>query len=137
MASRVEMMPHFAMTRTRFSNHSVNMMPDTRRMIDEVRVGPYLDDMAVSRIKTTYSLDETSVRALERLAKRWDVSKSEALRRAIGMAASQKAEERDAIKTLNRLQRSVNGSKVDLQNWARRTRSTRRSSSAKREKTVE
>jgi len=93
--------------------------------------------MAVSKIKTTYSLDDATVRALERLAKRWDVSKSEALRRAIGIAASQEAEEGDAIKALNRLQRSVDRAKLDLQKWARRTRSTRRSSSAKREKTVE
>jgi hypothetical protein len=38
--------------------------------------------MAIT-IKSTYSLDVESVRSLELLARRWDVSKSEALRRMI------------------------------------------------------
>ena len=43
--------------------------------------------MAISTIKSTYSLDVGSVRTLETLAKRWRVSKTEVLRRAIRIAA--------------------------------------------------
>lgn len=39
--------------------------------------------MAIPKIKATYSLDVETVGALERVARRWGVSKSEALRRAI------------------------------------------------------
>jgi len=42
--------------------------------------------MSIPVIKGTYSLDVKTVRALETLARRWRVSKSEALRRAIQMA---------------------------------------------------
>ena len=45
-------------------------------------------DMAIMTIKSTYSLDVESVRVLEALAQRWDVSKSEVLRRAIRIAAT-------------------------------------------------
>ena len=40
--------------------------------------------MASTTIKGTYALDVETVRALERLAQEWDVSKSEALRRLPG-----------------------------------------------------
>lgn len=43
--------------------------------------------MATTTIKATYSLDPDTVRLLERTARRWRVSKSEALRRAIRAAA--------------------------------------------------
>jgi hypothetical protein len=39
--------------------------------------------MAIPKIKATYSLDAETVGALERVARRWGVSKSEAIRRAI------------------------------------------------------
>jgi hypothetical protein len=45
--------------------------------------------MAITSIRTTYALDLETVRALEKMAQRWDVSKSEALRRAIRLAADQ------------------------------------------------
>ena len=44
--------------------------------------------MAIPIVKATYSLDVNTVKALERMAKRWAVSKSEALRRAIRAAAA-------------------------------------------------
>ncbi|MCX5756671.1 MAG: ribbon-helix-helix protein, CopG family [Gemmatimonadetes bacterium] len=43
--------------------------------------------MAIPMIKATYTLDPDTVRALEAMARRLGVSKSEALRRAIGSAA--------------------------------------------------
>ena len=44
--------------------------------------------MAIPKIKATYSLDVETVRMLVHMARRWGVSKSEALRRA----ASQRKE---------------------------------------------
>ena len=46
------------------------------------RVWPYAMLMAVTTIKSTYLLDVESVRALEELARHWEVPKSEVLRRA-------------------------------------------------------
>ena len=48
-------------------------------------------------VKSTYSLDVDTVRQLEDLAKRWNTSKSAALRRAIRTAAEQ-APSDDSVK---------------------------------------
>ena len=64
--------------------------------------------MATTVIKTTYALDADVVRALERMAKRWGTSKSEALRRAIRAAAADAGEEDpDPVQALDRLQRTA------------------------------
>ena len=60
--------------------------------------------MAETVIKATYSLDVESVHTLEELARRWRVSKSEVLRRAIRGAAS---DDNPALVALERLQASV------------------------------
>ncbi len=83
--------------------------------------------MATETVKTTYSLDLETVRALEELARRWNVSKSEALRRAIRATATQQALEahRQAVKALDELQRSLgldNGAAVRWQKSARAER---------------
>jgi hypothetical protein len=97
-----------------------------------------LSTMAIPKIKATYSLGTDSVRALERMARRWGVSKSEALRRAIGIAAAHAEEEDgDAVTALGRLQRSAAVSESGARNWVRRTRATRRASSEKRGKSGE
>lgn len=44
--------------------------------------------MAIPKIKATYSLDPETIALLERVSRRWGVSKSEALRRAIQALAS-------------------------------------------------
>ncbi len=76
--------------------------------------------MARTSIKSTYSLDVESVRALEALAKRWSVSKSEVLRRAIRIAANEDVPTRNAaLDTLDRLQTSLRERKVDTAQWAR------------------
>ena len=46
-----------------------------------------LSTMAIPKIKSTYSLDVETVRTLESLARRWNVSKTEVVRRAIRAAA--------------------------------------------------
>jgi Zn-dependent peptidase ImmA (M78 family) len=90
--------------------------------------------MAVTTIKTTYSLDVETVEKLEELARRWNVSKSEALRRAIRAAtklAPPGAE--DAIRALDELQQSLEMSKDLARQWEKRTRDERRASSRRLE----
>jgi len=47
--------------------------------------------MAITTIRSAYALDVETTQVLERIAHRWKVSKSEALRRAIRAAEGQKA----------------------------------------------
>ena len=83
--------------------------------------------MASTTIKSTYSLDVESVRALEDLARRWRVSKSEALRRAIrSEAGRQPAGREDALAALDELQASLRSRNVDLEQWAQDVEAGRR-----------
>ena len=76
--------------------------------------------MATISIKSTYSLDVETVRALEGLARRWNVSKSEALRRIIRSAASrQSATGSEALNALDALQAAVRSGGIDLARWER------------------
>lgn len=77
--------------------------------------------MAVTSIKSTYSLDLDSVRTLETLADRWKVSKSEVIRRALRIAAmtGDDTEGDVALEALTRLQDRVRERGVDLDQWAR------------------
>jgi predicted transcriptional regulator len=90
--------------------------------------------MAVTTIKSTYSLDVETVKKLEELARRWNVSKSEAMRRAIRAAtklAPPGAE--DAIRALDELQQSLD-MRTDLaQKWEETARDERRASSKRLE----
>ena len=47
--------------------------------------------MAIPKIKSTYSLDVETARTLEALAQRWNVPKTEVLRRAIRAAAQEES----------------------------------------------
>ena len=79
-----------------------------------------LFDMATMTIKSTYSLDVESVRALETLARRWQVSKSEVLRRAIKKAAEEDASRVGGpLAALDELQTMVRERRVDLTEWER------------------
>ena len=91
--------------------------------------------MAVTTIKATYSLDPETTKALEEMARRWQVSKSEALRRAIRAAAEQEQPDaEDRVRTLDRLQRSLNLTRDRAKRWAVSARAERRSSSRRLEK---
>lgn len=69
-------------------------------------------------IKSTYSLDVGTVRALEELARHWNVSKSEALRRAIRSEAERQPSRADSrLRALRSLQESVSARDVDLDMW--------------------
>ena len=85
--------------------------------------------MAISTIKSTYSLDIESVRVLEALAQRWKVSKSEVLRRAIRLAAAGGYEEYDSkLNALDQLQSCVRERRIDLSKWANEIKSERQAS---------
>ncbi|MHC4956716.1 MAG: ribbon-helix-helix protein, CopG family [Planctomycetota bacterium] len=90
--------------------------------------------MAIASIKGTYSLDVETVRSLERLAALWAVSKSEALRRAIRMAAEQHAGiDAGTTKLLDQLQRSLGLDEDAAAHWNEQARDERRASARKRE----
>jgi hypothetical protein len=86
--------------------------------------------MAISKIKATYSLDTETVRVLERVAKRWGVSKSEALRRAIRATASIAAPNDDRAAALDELQASAGIGATSAKGWANAVRAERRATGA-------
>ena len=75
-------------------------------------------------VKSTYVLDVESADALERLAREWQVSKSEALRRAIKSAAATPLAERPEI--LRRMQEAAGLSAGAAARWSGTVRSERR-----------
>jgi hypothetical protein len=86
--------------------------------------------MAVTAIKTTYSLDAQTVRALEEMARKWKVSKSEALRRAIRLAAEQAASAPESpLQALDALQSALDLDADQAARWEKRARAERRASS--------
>ncbi len=84
-------------------------------------------------VKATYSLDPGTVQALEGLARRWDVSKSEALRRAIRAAAREAQEDRDALSALDQLQQSLRVNETSAAKWVAEVRAERRASGRRRD----
>ena len=74
-------------------------------------------------IKATYTLDAEAVRTLERLARRWEVSKSEALRRAILAAGNSTADDR--LDALDRLQAMMQLTPAAAAKWERDVRAER------------
>lgn len=90
--------------------------------------------MAITTIRSTYALDVETVEALERIAQRWRVSKSEAMRRAIRAAEAQEpAAASEALQALDRLQRRLRLAPGRAKAWARSVREERRMASARRE----
>lgn len=89
--------------------------------------------MATTTIKSTYALDVETVRALDGIARRWNVSKSEALRRAIrSAAAGAEPEGSAALRALDRLQEKLELSAADRRRWERETLAERRAASERR-----
>ncbi len=85
--------------------------------------------MAITSIKSTYSLDVETGRQLEEMARRWRVSKSEALRRAIHAVAQQSPEEQsDALEALNELQGALKLTSAQARAWVKQVMAERRSS---------
>ncbi len=86
--------------------------------------------MAATTIRTTYALDLDTVGKLEALAREWNVSKSEALRRVIKSA---RAESPSPTEALDRVQGALAVTAPQAAAWATRVRRARRQASAKRE----
>ena len=80
--------------------------------------------MAIPMTKATYTLDSEAVRTLENLARRWGVSKSEALRRAIAAAGGSAAADRVAV--LDRLQAAAGLAPAAANRWSNDVRAERR-----------
>jgi hypothetical protein len=90
--------------------------------------------MATHTVKTTYALDVETARTLDDLARRWNVSKSEALRRAIRASSAQTpAEPLTPIQALDRLQESLALTPRRAACRAAAARAERRESSRRRE----
>jgi hypothetical protein len=87
--------------------------------------------MALPLVKTTYAVDVETKRLLDRLAERWEVSKSEALRRAVRQAAGSEGAG-DRLAALDALQRRLRLSSGAASAWAAAARVERRRSSSKR-----
>ena len=90
--------------------------------------------MARLSVKSTFSLDVKTIRALERIAQRWSVSKSEALRRAVLMAEQGQGEQPAALQALDELQRSLGMTPARAREWSRAVREERHAASEGRDR---
>lgn len=91
--------------------------------------------MAIPSVKATYSLDVETVKALERMARRWSVSKSEALRRAIRAAADGDVSDGGRhLARLDELQRKLALDTAGASRWVREVKAERASCSPARPK---
>ena len=83
--------------------------------------------MARTSIKATYSLDEETVRVLDQVSRRWGVSKSEALRRAILASAKLPGSDvSEKLAALDRLQASIGLTPAAADAWVKEVRAQRR-----------
>ena len=87
-------------------------------------------------VKSTYTLDLETREQLERMARLWKFPKSEALRRAIRLAASQGVAQggQDALDALDALQQSLDLSADAAEVWETTSRRERRDASGRRER---
>jgi len=83
--------------------------------------------MATMTVRATYALDPQTVSTLERLAKQWSVSKSEAIRRAVRDAAGRQGGANERLEALKQLQASVSLSADQTRRWENRVKAERRS----------
>ena len=83
--------------------------------------------MAKITVRSTFALDPETVASLDRLARHWSVSKSEALRRIVNVAAV--VEERDAVSdalaALDELHQMLGLDEEKAESWIRQIRSER------------
>ncbi len=90
--------------------------------------------MASTTIKGTYSLDPETIRALEDMARRLRISKSEALRRAIRLAAEDSHPGQAALASLDAIQAALAPRRRRLEAWTGALRKDRHAASARRER---
>lgn len=84
-------------------------------------------------IKSTYVMDVGTLEALEKIARRWQVSKSEALRRAIRASAERDRDRGDSLQALDQLQHKLKLTRARARTWAQAARTERRAASARSE----
>jgi hypothetical protein len=91
--------------------------------------------MATTTVKTTYALDLETVGALDALARRWNVSKSEAMRRAIRASAAVHAVNvpPEPLQALDELQKVLALAPAAAARWSSQVRAERRAGSRRRE----
>lgn len=91
--------------------------------------------MATPTIKSTYALDVETVGALDALARRWNVSKSEAMRRAIRASAAAHAVTvaPEPVQALDELQKALALGTAAAARWSNQVRADRRAGSRRRE----
>ena len=80
--------------------------------------------MATTSVRSTYSLDMETMRRIDNLARRWDVSKSEVLRRALRIADEQSARS-ERVEALKQLQVSMDLSRERVEDWVADIRAER------------
>jgi predicted transcriptional regulator len=108
-------------------------VPIVRRgFVDARLLCAYHTLMASTMVRTTYALDEETIRRLDSLARQWNVSKSEALRRAIRTADANAGSPDDRLKALDELQASMRLTRTRAQTLVRELREQRRRSTARR-----
>jgi predicted transcriptional regulator len=88
--------------------------------------------MANMTIRSTFALDKRTANGLARLAQRWRVSKSEALRRAVAQAEARapSGNAETPQEALQRLKRQPPLTKAQADAWIRENRAARRASDA-------
>ena len=86
--------------------------------------------MARISVRSTFALDPETVDALGRLADRWGVSKSEVIRRVIGIASAVEEVDAasDALAALDELQSALGLDEEVAEAWVQRVRSERTAS---------
>ena len=90
--------------------------------------------MAIPTVKSTYVMDVETAQALERIARRWNVSRSEALRRAIRAAADQREPgSSDALTALDDLPKSLKLTPGRMRGWTATSRRERKAASVRSE----
>ena len=84
--------------------------------------------MAITTVRSTYALDLETVELLERLARQWSVSKSEALRRAIRAAAERTApaQRETRLAAWRELQKGLGLTAARARAWEREVSAERR-----------
>jgi hypothetical protein len=82
-------------------------------------------------VKSTYVLDVDTAKTLDRLARDWQVSKSEALRRLINSAGAPTADDR--VSQFRELQKLAGVSRADVTTWTQRVRDERQSLGRRRD----
>lgn len=86
--------------------------------------------MAKMTIRSTFALDPETVSALDHLAERWDVSKSEVVRRIVQTAAiiDETDAASDALAALGQLQERLALTEEQAEAWIREVRTEREAS---------